>query len=272
VQLYEMDGNGDEVLCSDWKWTYEHDTDEDGNAHGTIKATVPDGKKLILKYAYEVKCEKLTSSNSGKKIELSNTVELTDVKNGSSGTNTEFSWTSTGTSAGATTSFSYRFYKVDEENFTNTLSGAVFTLYKDGSSKPVTDANGDPVTYTTDSEGTFSIAQGKEGTGDFLFDSDTLYYVKETTAPEGYQLPDDPEKYYFYFSGKETFTVPDGITAVNLSVSSGSETVKNTVTEEPAYHLPETGGTGYKWPATGLLLVVMCVGAAFLMYRKQHKL
>lgn len=116
----------------------------------------------------------------------------------------------------------YEFTKIDADS-AEELSGAVFAVYK---------ATGDIVTtYTSDSDGHFTIEWADE-----FYEKDTLYYIVETKAPEGYELPSDPTKYYFYFSSDpsedEDRWTPDssllnGATAVDLSVDYGSAEVEN---------------------------------------------
>ena len=101
------------------------------------------------------------------------------------------------------------------------LKGAVFTVYKaDNESTGIT-------TYTTGDDGKFMISRA--GENESILDVNTLYYVVETAAPEGYSIPNPAPKYYFYF-GTEGVNPPQGATengAVNLYSGSASQTVLN---------------------------------------------
>ena len=100
------------------------------------------------------------------------------------------------------------------------LPGAVFTVRT-----AVGDA--DKRTYTTDENGVLEISGGSD------FESETLYYIVETEAPNGYLLPTEPEKHYFFFCNDEFLTptiladLPAGETAVNLSETYENLTIDN---------------------------------------------
>lgn len=80
---------------------------------------------------------------------------------------------------------------------------------------------------TTSSDGNATIKYSDGG-----YSYNTLYYFVETEAPEGYITPDNPDKYYFYFSeyidNPWTPTgLPEGETAVDLTTGFGSATISN---------------------------------------------
>ena len=99
------------------------------------------------------------------------------------------------------------------------LEGAQFSVYAAADASPV-------FTYTTGSDGGLTIRKGDEGAN---YDTDTLYYVVETVAPEHYILPENPEKTYFYFSKelKNPEGLPSGATAIDLTTSYTTLTVPN---------------------------------------------
>ena len=90
------------------------------------------------------------------------------------------------------------------------LPGAVFTVINAGNDEVVK-------TCTTDSSGKLEITGGS----DYL--AETLYYVVETEAPDGYLLPLEEKRFYFYFCNDPVLEpeilaqLPEGETAVNLS-------------------------------------------------------
>ena len=110
--------------------------------------------------------------------------------------------------------------KMDKETGA-TLSGAVFAVKRAGDDETIIK------TYTTNENGEIVISGGAD------FQSETLYYVVETTPPAEYLLPLNPEKFYFYFCNDDFFipsilkNLPEGETAVNLSETYESQTVDN---------------------------------------------
>ena len=93
----------------------------------------------------------------------------------------------------------------------------------------------DVKTYTTDDDGVVLISGGAD------FDSETLYYVVETTAPTHYLLPVEEERTYFYFCN-DTYLIPtiladlpEGETAVNLT-----ETYESLTIDRPSIRNGET--------------------------------
>ena len=82
-------------------------------------------------------------------------------------------------------------------------------------------------TAMTDENGQVIISGGA------MFESETLYYITETSAPAGYYLSDDPEKTYFYFCNDPAqipyilADLPEGETAVNLTETYDSRTLDN---------------------------------------------
>ena len=104
------------------------------------------------------------------------------------------------------------------------LPGAVFSVYKIEKGA----ASGNVVTtYTTDEAGELVIRGGES------FESETLYGIKETTAPEDYLLPLKEEWHYFYFCNDEYLepsiraNLPEDATAINLTTSGDRITIDN---------------------------------------------
>lgn len=179
-------------------WTYdavtgEHEYDKSTR---TINASVPDGKAIMLTYAYQVNATILGTPNQYNPVhmEATNTASLEGIEKGSDQTDTKTVYTESKTSAGIDKSNTFILYKVDEKDYGILLDGAEFDLYKyeNGQYSKVK-------TYTTDKNGQFEISLKKEN-----LTYNTQYYVVETKAPDGYILPDDPEKIYFYFTGDTT--------------------------------------------------------------------
>ena len=179
-------------------WTYDSVTGEHeyNNSTRTINASVPDGKAIMLTYTYQVNATILGTVNEWNQVHMNatNTASLEGVEKGSDQTETKTVYTESKTSAGVDKSNTFILYKVDENDYSKLLGGAEFALYKyeDGQYNQVK-------TYTTNGSGQFEISLKKEN-----LTYNTQYYIVETKAPEGYILPENPEKIYFYFTGDET--------------------------------------------------------------------
>lgn len=189
---------GEEV--TDWSWVYESNENDVfaagwGEIQYKIIATVPDDVALIFAYTYSLEfTEEFANNNSnGVNVSLQNSVSLTGVSKDGDSHSSNYTWEVSGTSGGASTSNSYIFTKFDAENYGQTLGGAEFTVYTAKDDQPVPD-NGANLVYTTNANGKFTISNDGG-----IFAADTMYYVVETKAPEGYVLPQNPQKYYFYF-------------------------------------------------------------------------
>lgn len=108
--------------------------------------------------------------------------------------------------------------KVDELTG-NMIENTEFTTYDAVSGTAVK-------TYLTSENGKLAI--GKGDSEDYQFD--TLYYAMETHEADGFILPKEPQKIYFYFSNLDT-AVPDGLpageTATDLTVSYNTVPVLN---------------------------------------------
>ncbi len=110
--------------------------------------------------------------------------------------------------------------KIDE-NTGAPIPGAIFSVYTADNTETTV------ATYTTGKDGSITIRRSDEGAG---YAPDTLYYVVESKAPEGYVLPADPEKIYFYFSengGGVPAGLPSGKTATDLTTSYNTVTLPN---------------------------------------------
>ena len=224
VMLYQAvpDNNGGWIkgtAVKDWKWTYTAGPKpNNGNENvNTITATnVPDSTPLIMEYAYSVS----TTIKEGDKYDLviDNTARLDGTGYQDTGNVPSKKWEDQTSSGGVSTDKTYTFYKVEAGDYNRMLAGAVFNVYRYNAETQGYVETG--ITYTTDQDGTFHI-QWQENASDPQYAKNTLYMVKETQAPENYELPDQVPQYYFYFSDENDTahtlpeTLPDG--AVDLS-------------------------------------------------------
>ena len=136
--------------------------------------------------------------------------------------------------------------KRDSDNKTKPLAGAKFKIYtKDattGAMDPVTDADGEPVVFTTREDGSADIGTFVMGT----------YYLEEIEAPAGYMI--EPQLIPFTLSydkekGEVTISYHKGVEPVNEKVNPDSTDVtlfnsSVTVLNHSGVTLPSTGGMG----------------------------
>jgi hypothetical protein len=112
---------------------------------------------------------------------------------------------------------SYDFTKVDSRT-DQPLEGAVFGVFRADTGQQLT-------TYESGPDGRFRVRRSDVGADDStVYQTGVLYYITEVTPPDGYFLPPEPQKYYFYF-GQRPEDAPDD--AVDLSTQDGEATVTN---------------------------------------------
>lgn len=132
--------------------------------------------------------------------------------------------------------------KVDANNTATKLSGAGFTLYTDNACTSVA-TNGAEV--TTGSDGTATFTGLKAGT----------YYLKETTAPAGYNI--NSTVYKVNISDNGTVTNANGETIIQVEVG------------DTPLLTPNTGGMGTMMFTIGGAALIACAGVLFLIVRKK---
>ena len=211
----------------------------------TLEIVLPDNQPLTVTY------EATVNAAPGQTISISNKAHWEGYATPSGGSveDNEFSY-STGGTAGADTSPSVTVKKLDQNNTSQALPGAKFTLvegtYADGTFTPKTD--GLSLTGTTGEDGTLTFGKTSEQT----MSHNTVYCLTETKAPEGYVL--DAVPHYFAVvkqqDGKYP-TFPNGVTVWYQSADytyqaynhKGEATVAKEFLDAGGNHLEKIDGT-----------------------------
>ncbi|WP_287969575.1 hypothetical protein [Streptococcus sp.] len=246
VKLYYAD-SGKEVPTSEWSWKVSSTDDGWGNLTSTLTIGLKDSTAYTLKYDYVVTKQ---NPNSDGAYWPRNSATLSGVSGSSTDITTSVAWSKIGTNAGIDTEKVYTINKVDSDNYGKGLAGAVFTVYKyDGDCD---DSNDEVVgRYVSDENGHISISKTLLDSGVRYqvyvpfwgwvtvgwsdarenFEDNQMYYFKETSAPAGYELPENPDRYYFYYAPDLCDTYDEYYKkiygAVNLAKTNGTAFVEN---------------------------------------------
>lgn len=175
---------------------------------------------------------------------------------------------------------SVTFQKVDMTDATTPLSGADFLLYykveeKEGDNVTTTNyyykKDGNAVNWVTDSADATPFTSGQDG----LFTIEGLrlnknYYLKESVAPNGYNLSDD-EIQIEWRNGSAYPTIAGELLKFE-EVSEGQGIVIYHITNSKGVELPETGGPGTTFVTIGgLLLMAAAVGGGYGLRRRRGR-
>lgn len=206
-------------------YSYSYDT-----ATHTLKVDLPDNLALVIEYDYEIK-----SNKSQGEVILNNRAVLHGEEDYNDDVDIDFNYQDTSAEVFREV---VTLKKVDSQNSAILLSGATFELYKAD-----TDGN-----MTNDQKIGNAEQVGESGTLDIVFattyDSDdapwrvdpgTLYYLKETIAPDGYILPEDNLTYFYILESGETLTAAQaevgvdwpGINVTYINSAGGSLYISN---------------------------------------------
>lgn len=161
--------------------------------------------------------------------------------------------------------------KVDGEDATKKLSGAEFKLKNEEGKWVTIDANGKVTGWETDEANGSTLTSDANGFFKISGLEDGTYYLKETKAPEGYNLLTAEIKIVITSTYDET-----GVKTLKIKVDNGEEksgnttngVVETTVENNQGATLPETGGMG-----TTLFYIlggILMVGAAVLLVTKRR--
>ena len=286
VKLYRVTKNEDGTTTEtplSVPWTFEEQlgANEWDSDRGCIlrMSDVPDGTHLRLEYKYQVETN-APKNGIINDLSIGNKVTLEGTGYETAADKFEKKWKETETSGQVTSGRTLAIYKVAGGDYGTVLPGAEFTVYTvDTSVTPYAfteyttrpDGSAFPNPMVTDDSGRLTIRIQDKADAPLNFAYDTLYALKETKAPAGYRLPDNPQVFYFYFSNPEgaARTLPGNLPtgAMDLSQTDQQKFVENEPV--PTYELPKTGGGGTRGFTLGGALVT--VGGLYLLTRKKRR-
>ena len=242
----------------------------------SVKSTITDGNsdlvislKKLGRYKYTLTYKaQLQKPESGSTIEFNNTVSIRLYDSEISVDNPYFIYER---EFYYEDEWDYRRYevnitKVDYHQRETLLEGAVYGIYtRDDTliAEQTTDENGSCM-FATD------VQKG------IIYQTDTLYYIKEISPPKGYNL--DNTKHWFYFSENKNTALEDQLTKdmPNADItpvlpSEDNDFIgKMTLTDEELYTLPETGGSGTtSFTIAGLAWIIL--GAGCFLYKIKYR-
>ncbi len=197
-----------------------------GERQNILTMEIPDGLAVYIEYDYE-----LQSTQGTEEKKLSWEIKNSAIISGHTDWRAEFDKVVEYQAASASVSKqSVNFYKVDQDNYSIVLPGAVFVLHKwDSASEAwidVTDTAGETKQYISDDKGKIPV----EG-----LDVMTLYWLEEITPPVGYELSKGnnletrssesagASDYYFYLA--TSTEAPDGPSGLDIHALSGANTI-----------------------------------------------
>ena len=147
----------------------------------TVTYTIPDKTKVVITYRARVIYTTAPGSHETIRIDFSNTAEMKGFRD-----KIEKTAEITNSGSGRAPLYSIKLMKYEGGNMSNKLSGAVFALLDSGKN-PIKDKEGKDVTFTTDEQGLIEV-RGDQRLDGWAILPNTVYYLKETKAPEGYKL------------------------------------------------------------------------------------
>ena len=185
----------------------------DSETNTLVISNVPDETAFEITYKARV----LGSGN----VSYSNTVKFGKYEK-----TVEETATVVSSGGGTASNPSITVVKRDGEVLSKVLAGATFQLYylSNGSEIPVTDKNGDSVIFVTNDEGKALIIGHLQNLGWTLWAGRT-YFLKEITAPVGYELNEDP--IYFVLTDNPASQTEYDLTGDILNVQ--NELIKTTI-------------------------------------------
>ena len=186
VKVYQYNGAGWSLLGSD-KYTAGAESIEDENGAARTRMTLKVPDKEYLKVEYEV----IPAGNEGDTVSLTNKALLAGVCDGDAEHSNNWVIQQVSGSAGGS-GYGVTVTKVDESDIAKKLSGATFTLYEVNMDRALNDGVDAAKTVFEKDAPTGDNGTVIFGTADHRMKAYTLYCLKETHAPEGYNVIDKP--------------------------------------------------------------------------------
>ena len=151
--------------------------------------------------------------------------------------------------------------KVDSADNTKVLSGASFHVVNEEGKYYSYDKETDTAVWVDEQENATLLTSDENGKFTIMNLEDGKYELRETRAPDGYQLP---EKYF-------VFTLENGV-VIYVSDGQASKLPEMTVSNTTGIKLPETGGSGTDCMTIGgLLLMAAAVGSGYGLRRRRGR-
>ncbi len=162
-------------------------------------------------------------------------------------------------------SYGFDLKKVDSKTG-DVLTGAEFTLYSDA-------AGTQAITFVKTADGKYTVSNGAGATDNLVATDGTLvlsglkagtYYLKETKAPEKYNLPKKLKAL--------TIVDKDGVAANTDDVTFANGLVTYSIENSQGFTLPTTGGMGtILFTAGGIVLIAAGAAMAVVLNKKSKK-
>ena len=179
-------------------------------------SNIPNDTPIKIKYTATV------NAKPGDSVNIANTAYWKGYTESSGKTvQQEYSYSVSGT-IGSSSVVNFKLTKQDQNNLSNVLDGAIFTIEKCEFDKDGNMTTSDIGTVTTDKNGIITEQ----------LQYDTLYRITETQAPNGYVLDDKPIYILDVKKGNESYvdTVKQYLKNINLEVSYQEENFNLQVT------------------------------------------
>lgn len=222
----------------------------------TAAFTLPAGQTATLHYSVTVKTSAWNATLVNTVTGSGSTPPQTCAASGSSGPGTDCTTTHV-------TPAKVLIEKVGEssEGEWVRMAGSSWTIYTDNGGVPGAALVSPTAVAVAGETGLFQLEGIKPG----------IYWLEETTAPEGFNLLAEPVQFTVAANGAVTVGQGSGTDVVTSSDNDGDGIFLITVRDVPALQMPESGGIGW-WPftAAGSLLLLTALGLGHANVRRRN--